>query len=388
MCDRFHPTKPARQMISKVAGIPYYPKNYFFALYGATELLAKSPDDRLTSAPRFTKVRTLCEMEVLKKIKAQAMAVPVTVLEGKQTISLVKEMSKDVAMTVLHIARGISNPRSLIKHFNDVIDRYGFRKRPPISKKRKTLRRFHNAMYDAFKRKKIKYPSPTMASDVSSRWLQYRYGVVPLMSDIEALHDIFYVDSLKPVTSSLISARYRHKGEYPVGGTGNDGLNIMFVQGTSKTVSEVKLYFKNKRHEAITSKRLGTSLRDMPSTLWEIIPFSFVIDWFIDLGDYFSALSASHGLEFVTGYFATKEVIEDDTFFSTTITGQVTPPVQFGEDEIAKRKYGVFNRTVYSSFPTPSLPSFTFPFDSLKDKRLADTISLFVQMRRKGEIVN
>lgn len=387
ICNRFHPTLPARAIIATATGMPYYPNVFYFGLYGSISNLAYDPSDRLAPNERFYKIRSLCENGALLKLKGQLMAAPVSVIEGKQTFKLAMDLTKDLAATVLHIARGISNPRSLIDQFNKVLKRYGFLEKPPIPKRKKALKKFYNAMYEAFRRKRIKYPDPSIASDASSRWLQYRYGIIPLLGDVEALHDIFYVDALEPIGTSLMSTRYRIKTDARVGGT-PDLRGSMSVSGTSKIVAEVKLYYKTSSINELKIKRLGLSLRDMPSTIWELIPFSFVIDWFVNFGDYFSALSASYGLSFAYGYFAVKEEIEDETVFADSVNGQVAPmATESGDHNKAKRKYGVFNRTVYSSFPTPNLPSFKFPFDSFMDKRLADTVSLLTQMRRKGTVV-
>lgn len=386
-CNILHPTLPGYYTIAKATGMPYFPKRYYFALYGSVDDFAYSSDQRLTPNARFAKIKSICENECLGKLKAQKMAVPVSIAEGKQTLQLAMDLTKDVAATLVHVARGISNPRSLIDQFHKLIDKYGFKKNPRIPRKKRALRKFHNGMYDAFKRKRIEYPDPTLLSDATSRWLQYRYGIIPALSDAEAIHDIYYVHALEPVTTGYQSVRYRIKDTFSIGGDGNVySPGTQSVTGESKVVAEVKLFYKVASPAKDKIRRLGMSLRDVPATLYELIPFSFVLDWFIDFGGYFNALSASYGLSFSYGYFAVKEVVEDKTWFHTSVTGEVTPPGTENGAE-AKRKYGCFNRTVYSSFPSPNLPSFTFPFGGLFDKRLADSISLFTQLRRKGTVV-
>lgn len=386
-CNMFHPTEKAYFTIAKATGIPYYPNMYYFGMYSPQTYFIYDASQRLTPNALFTRVRTLCEKGVLEKIKQQQMAVPVSIAEGKQTLSLAMDLTKDVASAVRFVIEGVLNRKSLVGKFHDLLDRYKFGKKIPKNTP-KPVKRFYHGMRDAFRRKKIKYPDPSIPSDITSRWLQYRYGIMPALGDAEALHNIFYLHALEPFFNGVTSARYRYKNEFRVSGYGNSGTpGIMSVEGTSKVVAEVKLYFKlDSNNQQSVARKLGSSLRDMPSTLYELIPLSFVLDWFIDFGSYFSNLNATYGHTFIQGYFAVKEEVQDKTRFHSAVNGAVKP-FQSVSGEEATRRYGVFNRTLYSQFPTATLPSFTFPFGGLFDKRLADSISLFTQMRRGGTVV-
>lgn len=111
---------------------------------------------------------------------------------------------------------------------------------------------------------------------------------------------------------------------------------------------------------------------------WEKLPWSFVIDWFIPVGNYISSLDATLGLYFVGG---TKSVI------STIVIGRHTkqdrPKFVSGALSTCNAKSGYsrlrVDRTVLTSFPAPTLPRFKNPFSFT---HAIDAIALLVQLRK------
>lgn len=111
---------------------------------------------------------------------------------------------------------------------------------------------------------------------------------------------------------------------------------------------------------------------------WELMPWSFVIDWFIPVGGYISSLDATLGLDFIAG---TKTTI------STIVIGrhsyQGTPKYVSGALSTCDAKSGyrelVVNRSVLTTFPAPSLPRFKNPYSFL---HATEAIALLVQLRK------
>jgi hypothetical protein len=44
------------------------------------------------------------------------------------------------------------------------------------------------------------------------------------------------------------------------------------------------------------AKVAGSRLRDIPATLWEVVPYSFVVDWFFNVGDWIQAFTPAPGI--------------------------------------------------------------------------------------------
>jgi len=138
----------------------------------------------------------------------------------------------------------------------------------------------------------LKTPNDDKQRDVANRWLQYQYGVKPTISDVygsvEELNkklyegvflyvnftrkssesgQAFWPNPSSPVGSSSWSVRHnvRVKARYKISG------------GGVKQLSQV----------GITNPAL---------LVWELIPYSFVVDWLIPVGDWLSSLDALAGV--------------------------------------------------------------------------------------------
>lgn len=120
--------------------------------------------------------------------------------------------------------------------------------------------------------------------DAASAWLEYRYGWRQLMFDIididKALHD-------------FDSKRKRYKQRV--------GMNKDYTY-SSNTISEDPIHFSAEYLvETVVSASLrGSVIADISpprirfdpiTTAWEKIPYSFVIDWFVQVGSWLNAMN-------------------------------------------------------------------------------------------------
>jgi hypothetical protein len=120
------------------------------------------------------------------------------------------------------------------------------------------------------------------ASDISGRWLELQYGWLPLLSDsfeaVKAFHEI----SQGP-RGTLFRMSVGKKGWY---------------EGSQSPTTYSHLYQEKLRRSIIfhqyeemsAARQLG--LTDPLSVAWEIIPYSFVVDWFVPIGTYLDNLNS------------------------------------------------------------------------------------------------
>jgi hypothetical protein len=139
---------------------------------------------------------------------------------------------------------------------------------------------------------------------VADTWLEYTYGWKPLLSDVYA--------SAEATASVLVErqgvVRYQTKR----------GENVKF---TTKVVdsagSKSTMLLESRRSVAIgvmfripngaISVVDAFGLSNPLTVAWEIIPFSFVVDWFLPIGDALKGLTAFSGLEFHDGWITRKD---------------------------------------------------------------------------------
>jgi hypothetical protein len=122
-------------------------------------------------------------------------------------------------------------------------------------------------------------------SDTNSQWMQYRYAISPMAYDIQDA-----TAALAFLEHKFRTARGSARDDDSISSTrtvGNAGIGLNAVQVQSwsiKAMSSVYSIFT-----AEQERKLQTQLW-LPQTAWELVKLSFVIDWFIGIGDVISAL--------------------------------------------------------------------------------------------------
>lgn len=136
------------------------------------------------------------------------------------------------------------------------------------------------------------------AQAVSSQYLTWYYGIMPTMMEIENV--------LEALTTS--PEVYRQTARGKATGTANE-TSTEVVGGCSKYTNlftysenvEIRsgiLYLPSGGFDTVW----GTRLSDIPLTAWELIPYSFVVDWFVNVGDFVAALSPRVGVSYLSAW--------------------------------------------------------------------------------------
>jgi hypothetical protein len=125
-------------------------------------------------------------------------------------------------------------------------------------------------------------------TSASGLWLQYRYGIKPLLGDME--HILKTIREFSPRTE-----RRSTRSTLSLYGTGvvqghtitPVGLDVTWVNSIQ---DRIKLRAMS-LDEVDTSfyKELGFGEKSLMTLPWELIPYSFVADWFLNVGDYLNA---------------------------------------------------------------------------------------------------
>lgn len=127
--------------------------------------------------------------------------------------------------------------------------------------------------------------------EVANNWLELQYGWLPLLNDAKEgaeflAHQLFY-----PLqTQARASYLKGHKVVMLNPGT-------VPIQSYSYTRKSIKATFQEKDIAQLSG------LTDPLSVAWELIPYSFVIDWFIPISSYLSARGLASSM--VNGTFVT-----------------------------------------------------------------------------------
>jgi hypothetical protein len=195
----------------------------------------------------------------------------------------------------------------------------------------------------------------------TDKWLEYRYGWLPFVSSTYELLKTLSKKVDKATRFAVIEAKVGKKDTYfdSYGHGGNVKINGRHVDYSSRVLLKFRM-------RARTTLELYDFTSLNPAGIaWELVPLSFVADWFVNVGQTMS-LWEDHILfanRFVSG-FQTKSYREDVSRAYKEF-GQTDPPVWPNGDQMdefvyilddmvtAKREFRLLDRSVLDSLPCP-----------------------------------
>lgn len=143
---------------------------------------------------------------------------------------------------------------------------------------------------------------------VADCWLELRYGMIPLALDCEA-HIEYIKQKLQDQQSHNVrrvarSGTRKQMSADSFSGTVWCGLEYVYEPHVSASWSLESraaagvIYSVSPRSNLDElNAHLGLRLSDVPSTAWELIPGSFLVDWAVNIGDWLRAIVPSPGIQ-------------------------------------------------------------------------------------------
>jgi len=174
-------------------------------------------------------------------------------------------------------------------------------------------------------------------------WLEVKYGWKPLLMEVhsgsEALgrhfakansSDLRSYGSGKAKTSAVLAPNSNYK---------------VVVNGERKVSVRYAVYSRVVSPGLRTAAGLG--LTNPASVAWELLPFSFVVDWFLPVGNFIDSLSATAGTKFSSGAMMVK--VEEG--FDSSISSAYYGGQWYGTNWTYESSDKSFERTVLTSYP-------------------------------------
>lgn len=131
------------------------------------------------------------------------------------------------------------------------------------------------------------------ASAFGSNYLEYHFGWEPLMKDIVAAFDLF-TDPMRDKAGIQVKG----KGTAWAMPTGRNPYSS-FSEFTFKSHVSIRARVRIQNLNVYRLEQLG--LLNPPVLFWELVPFSFIVDWFVNVGDFLASFSDFAGLELTFG---------------------------------------------------------------------------------------
>lgn len=204
---------------------------------------------------------------------------------------------------------------------------------------------------------------------IGKQRLQYSYGVKPLMSSIYSAADESLRFCLNKTERFKVRA-HDTSGEFYVSGYTIDGAYSQEYKATGVCKRGLEIGIELLTEGFDISR--WTSLNPV-SLAWELTPFSFVADWFVDVGSYLrnyeTAIVGSN--RFVNGYITELQAVDCDYSYTDV------QPYGWTQIHDGSLKSRYINRSVLNDYPSPRLPSFKADLGS---SRLLNSAALLSQL--------
>lgn len=217
-----------------------------------------------------------------------------------------------------------------------------------------------------------------LASTVAGNWLGLKYGWLPLLSDIhgavQALDSRDRTEWMVTVKGKASSIGEDHR-DY--GTTGN--ANACYANSKVWKGCFVRIDATPSNSAVATAASLG--LTNPAQLAWELLPYSFVVDWFLPVGDYLTQLDSCAGWD-IRGFSSSDFVRAEWEWHGRSTFSTANGGTTYHNDWRSRRRYVALNRSTANSVPFPILPWIK---DPVTESNVKNALALLVQgfLKRK-----
>jgi len=311
-----------------------------------------------TSSSWVTGLKSKATSNLLKNLRDSSFNAAQALAERKQTADLIASSATKIAKSLRNLRRG-----NFAKAAQDL----------GLTAKKRANRRFNSQFI------------VDQGKAVGNGWLELQYGWKPLLSDVygatEALAKANNPAGNQNSIYRTVTGRARREEivqsrsdlNRPGGSVGysyrTDSGSMSVLVKTGVTYMKTSAPLASLASVGITNPAL---------LAWELLPYSFVVDWFLPIGNYLESLDATSGLSFYSGYVTvfrkyrgTVNVLssysENAGYYRTFETAREDNEMTY------------CTRTPLSSFPSAPMPTFKNP---LSNSHVASAMALLLQLKR------
>ncbi len=167
-----------------------------------------------------------------------------------------------------------------------------------LNARRSLFSKLQSFQFSAKKRAKGKLTVKQKKKAVAESWLEYSFGWAPLVADVSNLANA----AAATISGSMRSFDIRSTGrsktsvEEGAGWYGSPGWLLYTYDINRRTVTATRCHFAATTDVDIDqpgnfSSQFGLTMDNWVPSIWELVPWSFAVDYFTGLGDFLSSIT-------------------------------------------------------------------------------------------------
>lgn len=183
----------------------------------------------------------------------------------------------------------------------------------------------------------------TLGKYLQDEWLNVRFSFRPFLYDIS--------EGVAAIGRVLETRSDRHTARSSASLSDNQTVSSTYSDSTFRIDYDTVVSDKIKVSAGVLydyhydfDASFGLRPSDIPSTAWELVPYSFVADWFVNVGDYIAALTPKPGVAQLASWVVTRrEITTLRSITSSSLTasavagGWVADQLPIGTDSVVQK---------------------------------------------------
>lgn len=276
--------------------------------------------------------------------------IPFPFWDNAAEFSLQSKLFKEIKDHEFNLAVNVAQGRQLVDMVSSNIRKFG----------RALLALKHgNLSYAARQFGAKNHTSLLDAKDISGRWLELQYGWLPSLSD--AFEAAKAYEAITCMRSNRVQVVKAIHGVYD----GSAAPSSYQAPGEGRVFGR----YIYELEEALSAPR-SLGLMDPLSVIWEVIPYSFVVDWFLPIGSYLENLSVA---PFLRGRWM--RTLRQS---ARARTGMIFDPDYLNRFRVCVRE-GVIRECGFNAIAAAKPQFVNSPFLALSARRIFSSIALVHQ---------
>lgn len=206
---------------------------------------------------------------------------------------------------------------------------------------------------------------------LANHWLELQYGWKPLLQDAYGVAELLAHHTQERYVTSVVG-HGREVLPYYKAEVWPDPEVIEHRETRCKVGLTYDLDSEAKAALA------STGISNPALLAWELLPYSFVVDWFVPVGNYLEALNAFSGFRFIDGWISKRTRVTVNFTYSAN-SGVYPANGTFYRDKHSgwyAYRYWKYDRSVLYAFPGAVLPTIRNPIGGEPITRLLTATSL------------